>query len=251
MIPRLGLLCQSFWPSFQAFGEQFLHLTHIFSCGKRLFSTLTKRKKTVFRTWPVSSKELAQTNAKGAFCRAGPCRLCIHHRDTFVYFSQAAFPNFRLRMDKGIIANFSGAFIKFVMICMVCVMKCLVWHRCRREGGAEYQNSHLNTDTSQPGIAQAEKERRLEAPLFFKGWIFRKISGSGVAVAGRLGQPSNVQRQIGGLLIGKKDVILAQQKGADPLSAVGSLWITLLHLPEQEIILAVHQFARKKAVGKK
>ena len=59
-----------------------------------------------------------------------------------------------------------------------------------------------------------------------------------------------MQRQIGGLLIGKKDVILAQQKGADPLSAVGSLWITLLHLPEQEIILAVHQFARKKAVGK-
>ena len=125
MIPRLGLLCQSFWPSFQAFGEQFLHLTHIFFGKKQLFSTLTKRKRTVFRTWPVSSKELAQTNAKGAFCRAGPCRLCIHHRDTFVYFYQAAFPGPRLRMDKGIIANFSAAFIKFVMICMVHVIKCL------------------------------------------------------------------------------------------------------------------------------
>ena len=129
MIPRLGLLCQSFWPSFQAFGEQFLHLTHIFFGKKQLFSTLTKRKRTVFRTWPVSSKELAQTNAKEAFYRAGSCRLCIHHRDTFVYFYQAAFPGPRLRMDKGIIANFSGAFIKFVMICMVCVMKCLACQR--------------------------------------------------------------------------------------------------------------------------
>lgn len=100
-------------------------MPHIFSCGKQLFSTLTKQKRTVFRTWPISSKELAQTNAKGAFCRAGPCRLCIHHRDTFVYFYQAAFPGFCLRMDKGIIANFSGAFIKFVMICMVHVIKCL------------------------------------------------------------------------------------------------------------------------------
>lgn len=100
-------------------------MPHIFSCGKQLFSTLTKRKRTVFRTRPVSSKELAQTNAKGAFCRAGPCRLCIHHRDTFIYFYQAAFPGLRLRMDKGIIANFSAAFIKFVMICMVHVIKCL------------------------------------------------------------------------------------------------------------------------------
>ena len=104
-------------------------MPHIFSCGKQLFSTLTKRKRTVFRTRPVSSKELAQTNAKGAFCRAGSCRLCIHHRDTFVYFSQAAFPGPRLRMDKGIIANFSGAFIKFVMICMVHVIKCLPCQR--------------------------------------------------------------------------------------------------------------------------
>ena len=104
-------------------------MSHIFSCGKQLFSTLTKRKKTVFRTRPVLSKELAQTNAKGAFCGAGSCRLCIHHRDTFVYFYQAAFPGPRLRMDKGIIANFSGAFIKFVMICMVCVMKCLARQR--------------------------------------------------------------------------------------------------------------------------
>lgn len=104
-------------------------MPHIFSCGKQLFSTLTKRKRTVFRTWPVSSKELAQTNAKGAFCRAGPCRLCIHHRDTFIYFYQAAFPGFRLRMDKGIIANFSAAFIKFVMICMVHVTKCLPCQR--------------------------------------------------------------------------------------------------------------------------
>lgn len=104
-------------------------MPHIFSCGKRLFSTLTKRKRTVFRTRPVLSKELAQTNAKGAFCRASPCRLCIHHRDTFVYFYQATFPGFRLRMDKGIIANFSAAFIKFVMICMVHVTKCLPCQR--------------------------------------------------------------------------------------------------------------------------
>ena len=105
-------------------------MPHIFFCGKQLFSTLTKRKRTVFRTWPVSSKELAQTHAKGAFCRADPCRLCIiHYRDTFVYFYQATFPGFRLRMDKGIIANFSAAFIKFVMICMVCVMKCLACQR--------------------------------------------------------------------------------------------------------------------------
>ena len=178
MIPRLGLLCQSFWPSFQAFGEQFLHLTHIFFGKKQLFSTLTKRKRTVFRTWPVSSKELAQTNAKEAFYRAGSCRLCIHH---FVYFYQAAFPNFRLRMDKGIIANFSGTFIKFVMICMVCVMKCLAWvppERRRRipkfPSEHRYQTQIPDTDTSQPGIAQAEKERRLEAPLFSRDGFFGK-----------------------------------------------------------------------------
>src|SRR5699024_12013125 len=48
--------------------------------------------------------------AKGACpnqCKRGllqgrPCRLCIHHRDTFVYFYQATLPGLRLRMDKGI-----------------------------------------------------------------------------------------------------------------------------------------------------
>lgn len=144
MIPRLGLLCQSFWPSFQAFGEQFLHLTHIFFGKKQLFSTLTKQKRTVFRTRPVSSKELAQTNAKGAFCRAVLCRLCIHHRDTFVYFYQAAFPGPRLRMDKGIIANFSAAFIKFVMICMVCVMKCLACQRLAMPQAVRDRRAHVH-----------------------------------------------------------------------------------------------------------
>lgn len=119
-------------------------MPHIFSCGKRLFSTLTKRKKTVFRTRPILPKELAQTNAKGAFCRAGPCRLCIHHRDTFVYFYQAAFPGFRLRMDKGIIANFSGAFIKFVMICMVCVMKCLACQRLAMPQAVRDRRAHVH-----------------------------------------------------------------------------------------------------------
>ena len=170
MIPRLGLLCQSFWPSFQAFGEQFLHLTHIFFGKKQLFSTLTKRKRTVFRTWPVSSKELAQTNAKGAFCGAGSCRLCIHHRDTFVYFYQAAFPGFRLRMDKGIIANFSGAFIKFVMICMVCVMKCLAWvPPKRRRRIPKFPSEHRYQPA---GHRPGRKRETPRSASFFQGMDF-------------------------------------------------------------------------------
>ena len=169
MIPRLGLLCQSFWPSFQAFGEQFLHLTHIFFGKKQLFSTLTKRKRTVFRTRPILPKELAQTNAKGAFCRAGPCRLCIHHRDTFVYFSQAAFPGFRLRMDRGIIANFSGTFIKFVMICMVCVMKCLAWVPPERRRRIPKFPSEHRYQTQIPASRASPRQKKRDASkrLFF------------------------------------------------------------------------------------
>ena len=66
---------------------------------------------------------------KGGFFRACPGRLSIQHNGIFICFYQTAFPGVRLRMDKGIIANFSGAFIKFVMICMVCVMKCLARQR--------------------------------------------------------------------------------------------------------------------------
>src|SRR5699024_72975 len=92
MIPRLGLLCQSFWPSFQAFGEQFLHLTHIFFGKKQLFSTLTKRKRTLFRLWAVLPEAAALHLAKEAFSGLVPAG-CLYSTMAFLsVFTKPPFP---------------------------------------------------------------------------------------------------------------------------------------------------------------
>ena len=96
---------------------------------KAAFQHFDETKKDAVSLMGRSARGSCPALGKGGFFRACPGRLSIQHNGIFICFYQTAFPGVRLRMDKGIIANFSGAFIKFVMICMVCVMKCLACQR--------------------------------------------------------------------------------------------------------------------------
>ena len=59
-----------------------------------------------------------------------------------------------------------------------------------------------------------------------------------------------MQRQIGGFLVGQKHAVLAQHKGAYFFRAGHRCRIILLHLLEQKVVFAVHQFAGEEPLGK-
>ena len=138
MIPRLGLLSNdttfgfalsivlalisSIWGTVSPFDPYLFW-------QKAAFQHFDETKKDAVSLMGRSARGSCPALGKGGFFRACPGRLSIQHNGIFICFYQTAFPGVRLRMDKGIIANFSGAFIKFVMICMVCVMKCLARQR--------------------------------------------------------------------------------------------------------------------------
>ena len=59
-----------------------------------------------------------------------------------------------------------------------------------------------------------------------------------------------MQRQISGFLVGQKHAVLAQHKGAYFFRAGHRCRIILLHLLEQKVVFAVHQFAGEEPLGK-
>ena len=59
-----------------------------------------------------------------------------------------------------------------------------------------------------------------------------------------------MQRQIGCLLIGQEHAVLAQHKGAYFFRTGHCRRVVLLHLLEQKVVFAVHQFAGEEPLGK-
>lgn len=123
---------------------------------KAAFQHFDETKKDAVSLMGRSARGSCPALGKGGFFRACPGRLSIQHNGIFICFYQTAFPGVRLRMDKGIIANFSGAFIKFVMICMVCVMKCLACQRLAMPQAVRDRRAHVHFAPGAPNAPAAK-----------------------------------------------------------------------------------------------